>query len=117
VKRAGLEDDAGETAAFIARIRGEATAAERGDALSLAAELFAAIEAAAGGERGSREALAAAARTAHARPFDGDRLRDEVLALARTLSRIPADELVPGGAAYMPLSMLRGALDALLPAD
>jgi hypothetical protein len=40
-----------------------------------------------------------------------------VLALARTLARTPADELVPGGAAYMPLSMLRGTLDALLPAD
>jgi hypothetical protein len=25
--------------------------------------------------------------------------------------------LVPGGAAYMPLSMLRATLDALLPAD
>src|SRR5829696_4825346 len=88
-----------------------------GDALSRAAGLFAAIEAAAAAERGSAEALAAAARTAKAPPFDGDRLRAEVLALARTLSRTPADELVPGGAAYMPLSMLRGTLDALLPGD
>ncbi len=66
-------------------------------------------------ERGSAEALAAAAKGAKARPFDGDRLREEVLALARTLSRIPPDELVPGGAAYMPLSMLRGTLDSVAP--
>ena len=117
LKRADLMDDRDAATAFIAALRAEAAAPDRADALSLAAELFAAIEAAAGGERGSAEALAAAARTARARPFDGDRLRDEVLALARTLARTPAGELVPGGAAYMPLAMLRGTLDTLLPAD
>ena len=118
LKRAGLADDAKSATAFIDALRAEREdATGEGDALSRAAGLFAAIEAAAAGERGSAEALAAAARTAKAPPFDGDRLRAEVLALARTLARTPADELVPGGAAYMPLSMLRGTLDALLPAD
>jgi hypothetical protein len=63
------------------------------------------------------EALATSAEEARAGPFDGERLRGEVLALARTLARTPAAELVPGGAAYMPLTMLRGALEALLASD
>ena len=118
LKRAEIDDDPATVRAFIATLRTEgAPPPERRDPLSEAAELFAAIEAAAAGERGSREALAAAAKSAKAPPFDGDRLRAEVLALARTLARTPADELVPGGAAYMPLTMLRGTLDALLPAD
>jgi ParB family transcriptional regulator, chromosome partitioning protein len=117
LKRAGLADDITVASAFIDALRAEQKGASEGDALSRAAGLFAAIEAAATGERGSADALAAAARTAKAPAFDGDRLRAEVLALARTLARTPADELLPGGAAYMPLSMLRGALDVLLPAD
>jgi len=118
LKRAGLADDAQSATAFIDALRAEQQGETgEGDALSRAAGLFAAIEAAAAGERGSAEALAAAAKMAKAPPFDGDRLRAEVLALARTLARTPADELVPGGAAYMPLSMLRGTLDVLLPAD
>lgn len=118
MKRADIEDDIIAAATFIASLRAEtANTPDRGDALSQAAGLLAAIEAAVAGERGSAEALAVAAKTAKACAFDGDRLRDEVLALARTLSRTPAEELVPGGAAYMPLSMLRGTLDTLLPAD
>lgn len=118
MKQAAPGDDAAAAAAFIATYRTEqTTAAERADPLSSAAGLFAAIEAAAAGERGSTEALAAAARSARAPAFDGDRLRSEVLALARTLARTPTEELVPGGAAYMPLTMLRATLDALLPPD
>ena len=45
---------------------------------------------------------------------DRDRLRAEVLALARTLARAPATDLRPGGPAYAPLAALAGALDALL---
>jgi hypothetical protein len=118
LKRAAPADDVKTAAAFIDALRDEQK--ERpgdGDALSQAAGLFAAIEAATTGERGSADALAAAAKSAKAPAFDGDRLRAEVLALARTLARTPADELLPGGAAYMPLSMLRGTLDVLLPDD
>ena len=118
LKGAGLDDDPSAVATFIATFRAEATAApERADPLSEAAGLFAAIEAAAGAERGAAEALAASAKAVKAPPFDGDRLRREVLVLARTLSRTPASELVPGGEAYMPLLMLRGTLDALIPTD
>jgi ParB family chromosome partitioning protein len=118
LKRAGLDDDRVEAARFIDAFRTEPKPApEHEDPLSQAAALFAAIEAAASGERGARESLAASARAAKAPPFAGDRLRREVHALARTLARTPAEELVPGGAAYMPLSMLRGTLDALLPPD
>jgi ParB family transcriptional regulator, chromosome partitioning protein len=118
LKRAELEDNRASARSFIERLRANVSSApQHPDPLSQTAALLAAIEAALAHERGSAEALAAAARTAKARPFDGDRLREEVLALSRTLSRTPADELVPGGAAYMPLSMLRGTLDALLPAD
>jgi ParB family chromosome partitioning protein len=118
LKRAGLEDDSVEIARFIATLHDEPSAGpERGDTLSQAAALFAAIEAATSGEPYARESLAASARAAKAPQFDGDRLRREVYALARTLARTPAEELVPGGVAYMPLSMLRGTLDALLPPD
>ena len=118
LKHASVADDVDVAAEFIAATRASTPGSlDRSDALSQAAGLLSAIEAAIAGERGSTEALAAAAKMSKARAFDGDRLRDEVLALARTLSRTPADALVPGGAAYMPLTMLRGTLDALLPVD
>ena len=115
VKKAGLAADVATVAAFIDALCEQMTSAEPEDTLSRAAGFFAAIEAAAAGERGAAEALALAA--AGTRPFDGDRLRREVLALARTLACTPAAELTPGGAAYMPLSMLRATLNALLPPD
>ncbi len=118
LKRAELDDDREAAQIYIARHLAEAAEAPPSpDPLSQAAGLFAAIEAAAAGDRGSKEALAATAKATKSPSFDGDRLRAEVLALARTLTRTPAEELVPGGAAHMPLSMLRAALDALLPAD
>lgn len=118
LKRADLDDDREAARLYIRQLRADAAAAPPAlDPLSQAAGLFAAIEAAAAGDRGAAEALAATAKSAKSPAFDGDRLRAEVLTLARTLARTPADELVPGGAAYMPLSMLRGALDALLPGE
>jgi ParB family chromosome partitioning protein len=118
LKGAALNDDPATAAAFIVRLRAEpAPAPEQIDPLSQAAALFAAIEAAAAGERGADEALADAAKSVKAPSFDGDRLRREVLTLARSLSRTPPAELVPGGEAYMPLSMLRGTLNALLSDD
>ncbi len=116
LKRAEIDDDRDSARRYIEHL-GEGPSVTPLDPLSQAASLFAAIEAAASGDRGSADALAATAKSAKSPPFDGDRLRAEVLALARTLARTPTDELVPGGAAYMPLTMLRAALDALLPAD
>jgi ParB family chromosome partitioning protein len=118
VKRADIADDRETAATLIEQLCAPASPDDHlDDPLSTAAALFAAIEAAARRERGAAEALATSAEAARASPFDGDRLRGEVLALARTLARTPAAELVPGGAAYMPLTMLRGAIDALLPSD
>jgi hypothetical protein len=118
LKGAELAEDVAVATAFIETICATADPRpERSDPLSQAAGLFAAIESAASGDRGAAEALAASAKSAKAPAFNGDRLRAEVLALARTLARTPAEELVPGGSAYMPLTMLRGTLDALLPPD
>jgi ParB family transcriptional regulator, chromosome partitioning protein len=116
LKKSGIDDDFDVATAVIDRARQHPPRQEQPvDELSQAAELFAAIEAVAASERGAVEVLLAAATDAHAPPFDGNRLRGEVLALARSLARTPAHELVPGGTAYMPLSMLRSTLDALLP--
>jgi ParB family chromosome partitioning protein len=116
LKQSGMDDDFEAARAMIARARQPLSPKEStDDPLSQAAELFAAIEAVAANERGAAEVLQSAARSAQSPPFEGNRLRIEVLALARSLARIPAHELVPGGSAYMPLSMLRSTLDALLP--
>lgn len=117
LKQASLDATREAAERFLTVRESENSAEHAPDLLSHAAALFAAIEAAAAGERGAEHALAAAAKSTRAPAFEGERLRKEVLVLARTLSRTPAEELMPGGAAYMPLTMLRGALDALLPAD
>ncbi len=79
-----------------------------------AGALLAALTAAASGGRAERVALGRAADAAGAAPYDADRLRSEVLALARTLARAPEADLRPGGVAYGALAALCGALDALL---
>lgn len=118
IKRECLEADLEATRTFIVEQRSVlAEALPPPDPLSQTAGLLAAIEAVAAGERGAPQALAAAAHAARSPAFDGARLRSEVHAIARTLARIPPHELVPGGEAYMPLSMLRAALDALLPPE
>lgn len=118
LKGADLQDDRAATEQFIASACNDLKPSPApADPLSQIAELLAAIEAVAAGERGAQQVLASAATSAKARPFDGDRMRGEVLILARTLARTPSAELVPGGAAYMPLTMLRAALNALLPED
>jgi ParB family chromosome partitioning protein len=117
LKDAAIDDDAAAVARFIDQVRAasnETDPAPHDDPLSEAAALFAGIEAAMAGEPGATEALVASASSAQAAAFDGDRLRREVLALARTLSRTPPEELIPGGSAYMPLSMLRRVLQTLL---
>ena len=81
------------------------------------AALLAAIAAAASGSRAERSDLARAAVAAAAPAYDVDRLRGEVLALARSLARAPAAALQPGGDAYPLLAALWGALDAILGAE
>ena len=79
-----------------------------------AAVLLAALAEAADGGPEARAALVRCADVAFAPPYDPQRLRAEILALARTLARAPEADLRPGGAAYAPLAALWGALDALL---
>ncbi|MBA3336653.1 MAG: ParB/RepB/Spo0J family partition protein [Chloroflexia bacterium] len=76
--------------------------------------LLSAIAATATGGRSERAALARAADAAAAPPYDPTRLQTEVLALARSLARIPEAEFRPGGGAYSTIVALCGALDAVL---
>ena len=119
LRDAHLPDDEAAAATALAGFRaGEATAPPRaatdGGDPAAAAPLLAALAAAAVGARADRQALTRAADAAGAPPYDADRLRAEVLALAQTLARAPAADLRPGGAAYAPLAALCGALDAVL---
>jgi ParB family transcriptional regulator, chromosome partitioning protein len=79
-----------------------------------AAALLSAVAAAATGKRSDRTALLHTADDYGLPPFDADRLRAEVLALARSLARTPAAELQPGSATHAALVTLYGALDAAL---
>src|SRR5215217_7535868 len=71
-----------------------------------AATLLSAVAAAAAGKRAERVALV--------RADDSDRLRGEVLALARSLARTPTSQLQPGTPTHAALMALYGALDAAL---
>jgi ParB family chromosome partitioning protein len=79
-----------------------------------AAALLSAVAAAATGKRSDRTALLRAADGYGLPPFDADRLRAEVLALARSLARAPTAELQPGTPTHAALVTLYGALDAAL---
>ena len=79
-----------------------------------AGALLTALTAAASGGRAERATLQRSADAAGATAYDAERLRAEILALARTLSRAPGADLRPGGTVYGPLTALYGALDALL---
>jgi ParB family chromosome partitioning protein len=111
-----LPDDAGEATSALARLRSGRGAASAADAASgdAATVLLAALAAAADGSKADRAALARAADAASAPPYDPARLQAEILALARSLARIPAAEVRAGGSAYASLAALSGALDALL---
>ncbi len=79
-----------------------------------ASALLAAIATAASGDRAAAGALSRAADLAGAPVYDPDRLRVEVLALARSLARAPESHLRPGGSGHAPLAALCGTLDAVL---
>jgi len=78
------------------------------------ATLLSAVAAAATGGRQERAHLSQTAAAYGLPPYDASRLQAEVLALARTLARMPAGELRPGTPAYAALAALYGALDAVL---
>lgn len=120
LKSGHVPDDPREAASAIAHLRsaresqpgGREDGAGRG-ADELATLLAAIADAATGGqpERANLKRLA----DGHGAPaFDVDRLRADVLALAKSLARIPPVELRAGTAAYATLAALFGALDAAL---
>ena len=119
LRAANVADDPVATADALAELRAapRMTTPEAGDdrqSADGAAELLAAIAAAAAGGRAERAALLQVADAAGAPAYDPDRLRAEVLALARTLARAPDADLRAGGAAYASLAALCGAVDAAL---
>jgi ParB family chromosome partitioning protein len=108
------EADREAAAAVLAEWRAGAPAANPdGEPLDDAGRLLAAIADAAG-RRNERAALARRLKERGAPAYDADRLRAEVLALARTIGRAKPDDLRPGTPGSSTLLALFGALDAVL---
>jgi len=113
LRAAKVPDDPEIAATTLAELRARPAPAPS-PAEDEAATLLGAVAAAATGGRSERAHLARTADAYGVPPYDAQRLQAEVLALARTLSRIPPQELRPGTAAYSALAALAGALDAAL---
>jgi ParB family chromosome partitioning protein len=89
----------------------------RSEASSLDTELGALLStlaAAASGGRAERAELARLADQIAAPAYNAERLEADVLALVRSLTRVPESALAPGGSAYAPLAAFAGALEAML---
>jgi ParB family transcriptional regulator, chromosome partitioning protein len=115
LRAARVPDDPAAAATALAEIRAEGIRlAEPAHAEDETAALIAAVSEAATGQRAERAALTRVADRYGVPAYDAARLRAEVLALARTLARAPAGELQPGTPAHSTLTMLCGALDAVL---
>ena len=117
LKAERVPDDLNAAAAAIARFRAEsATAAPAPDASS-GDELTAILGAIAAATRGGSAARASLKRVAdsqRAPAYAGDRLHDELLALARTLARMPPAELAADAATRDRLATLARTLATLL---
>jgi ParB family chromosome partitioning protein len=113
MKASNVPDDPEAAALKLVELRIPARpviAAEPEDALALL-DLIA--RAASGGAR-ERSALSKAAANASAAPFDAERLQEQIHGLARTLSRMPPEQLDPGTLSHSCLRALHGTLGALL---
>jgi ParB family chromosome partitioning protein len=113
LRAAKVPDDPAIVAATLAELRARPEP-PRSAATDELATLLSAVAAAATGGRQERAELARTADAFGLPPYDAARLQAEVLALARTLARIPPQELRPGTSAYAALAALYGALDAVL---
>ncbi|MFL5758237.1 MAG: ParB/RepB/Spo0J family partition protein [Thermomicrobiales bacterium] len=112
LRAANLPDDRAVASEAIAEYR---AARPREEPLAVdAGALLAAVADAATGGRAARLALAKAADDVSAPAYDANRLQSEVFALARTLARMPNEEILPGSPAYLALATLAGTLDELL---
>ncbi len=119
LRAARIPDDRDSAAAALVEIR---TAAVRPSPVATpvedeAATLLSAVASAATGKRADRAALTRAADDYGLLTYDPERLRGEVLALARSLARTPPGEFQPGTATHAALMALYGALDAALGQD
>lgn len=114
LRAADLPDDRDAAAAALAGLRAaQTTSTAPVDAPDDAGALLAAIGDAAA-SRSARKALAKRVKDDGAPPYDPDRLRHEVLSLARTIARAGEEDLRPGSPGYSTLLALFGALDAAL---
>lgn len=116
LRSAQLPDDSAAAALKLAELsaalrkRSRPSAAIEDDPFTL----LEAIAAATHGGSNERAKLAAAAEATWAAPYDADRLREQVHALARTLSRAPAGAFKEGGDTQRLLSTLHTTLGTLL---
>jgi len=113
---ARIPNDSAAVATALAEIRAEITSPSPPQAPveDEVAALLSAVSTAAGGGRSERAQLTPTADDYGLPPYDGERLRSEVLALARSLARTPATELRPGTPVHAALLTLYGTLDAVL---
>jgi ParB family chromosome partitioning protein len=116
LRAARIPDDLAAATAALAEIRAGGTHSAGPSVVpeDETAALLSAVAAAAGGGRAERTALARIADAYAVPAYDAERLRGEVLALARSLARTPAGDLQPGTPVHGSLLALYGALDSVL---
>ena len=118
LKSSSVPDDLHEAAAAIARIRRELaeqkTTADAGPADIELMTLLGAIAKLQSGSTAARVALTRLADWNGFEPYDGERLCDEIYALAQTLARFPASDARSDVTTREALAALRAALAALL---
>lgn len=112
LKESGLAGDAAAAAALVASLRDGTPPREPGIADPV--PLLQGLRDAAADGRIDRAALKQIATAARAPRWRQERTQKDVLSLARSLSRIPADDLQPGSPTHAQLVALAEALDALL---
>lgn len=116
LRAADVPDDRESAAMALSSIRAAELAPQSAEQVpeNEAIALFSAITAAATGKRAERTALVRVADRYRVPSYDADRLRDEILALARSLARTPASELKSGAITHSSLVALYSALDVAL---
>lgn len=122
LRAAGVANDRDAAATALTALRSTEASDHRdsgegvagGETGAEAAALLAAITAAATGKRAERTALVRTANGFRVPPYDADRLRVEVLALARSLARAPVSEFSSGSSTRDALVALYSALDVAL---
>ena len=113
LKTERIPDDLNEAAAAIARFRAEAAAAQPAGEDELSA-ILGAIAAASRGGSAARASLKRVADEQRAPAYAGDRLHGELLAVARSLARMPSGELAADSETRARLAAVVQTLQRLL---